>query len=219
MTIKEVFYTVSDLARHLAKEKVVTVDAFNRYAKMAQLEHAEDLFQRMKTTEGQEEYRILQKALLPYYTSSGSSLASQTTYCTLTLPSKLWHFDRLQAGGKPIELVTRSERIERSNNAVTAPTTDLPIAEIHPTVFHIYPDISSYSTGEVEHYAYLDSQEEPVIVMSQTGGIDVVNESSSVDFVLGDEYHFDLIMKILGYLNIPISKESALSYIEQKQEP
>ena len=219
MTIKNAFYVVSDLARSLAPEKELTVDMFNRYAAMSQIEMAEDIYQKMKTIEGKGESTELRRDLLPFMGGVGGSLSGNGTRCTYSVPSDLWQVDRLLAAGKLVEMLTPAELNERIDNTITAPTSSLPIGAFIILSFYIYPDVSGDGDADLVYFKYLASGDEPQIVMENSNGVDVVDAGSSVDFALKSRYHSDIIMKILAYLNIPTTKENALSYIEAKQEP
>jgi len=64
---------------------------------------------------------------------------------------------------------------------------------------------------------YYKTPDTPVYAQTITNGIPVYNSGGSTELELDEEYHIDVIRKLLEYMNIPMTNEQILNYLQQKK--
>jgi hypothetical protein len=208
MTLKDVLYTFW----HFVGEKKldISLDQINRYLEFANEELKRTVYGRIGEEKGFENEQQIMDALLPFKTFVNISLTNGAG----NLPADYWHKARMEvtSNGYEVKFVTSEECARRRNNSITQPTTTYPIVELKDGIFQVYPTSITQVT-----LVYLKKGNTPKIALKLENAIQIYDSSNSVELEWSttDKY-LDIVRIMLGYVNVPISNEQILSYVEQK---
>lgn len=216
MTIKDIAYITSEMAQALRGIKEINVDTFNRCIQLANEDLKRTVYGQFGEKIGYEMEAQISDALLPF--KKWVSIDLTTPHGIGVLPTDYWHKIRMTTpvsgtkdSGYNVDFVTGEEWTERINNSVTTPTETYPIVEIRHGFFYVYP------TSIVSvNFTYLSKGNTPTLKLKTENGIQVYDSDNSIQLTWGEDRYIDIIRIILGYLNIPVSNDQVLAYMEQK---
>lgn len=205
----DVFFLVGDFVQANKSQRELTLENFNHILNISNSDLKKSIYGTPNSPLGYGTSQHSIDSLSPFKTSSTITLSSGIG----TLPDDYWHkiVMEVSSNGVMVDFVSEQERQRRVNCSIDNPTIAYPIAEvINATQFKVYPtDITSVIL------TYLKNDTPKIIV-----GTDANHDTYTVfqNLLWKQEQYTDLIRIILGYLNIPVTNEQVLSYVEQKTQ-
>jgi hypothetical protein len=163
--------------------------------------------------EGDETEQQISDALSPFKKTETIVLSSGIG----TMPTDYWHKlgMRSLAGGadfvsKNIDFVSYKECERRIDCSIDFPSVTYPIVELKSTTFKVYPTSITSVLFTYRKHDY------PQLNLSYTN--DIPEYTTSIELLWGQDRYIDIIRLILGYLNLPVSNEQVLQYVESKTQ-
>ena len=228
--------TVYEAVRDLAnkdQQGFVTDDEFNSFARLAQLNIFNGLFDELKDSK-----RLSRSGFNPNRDKDRrkrilEDLSAFSTSATITKASGVFNMtadnssvdmSRIisistagsilldQSTTKPIEICYDEEKIERILiSTISAPTEEFPVALISDDI-HVFP--TSINKIKVRYYRYPMGR-------SSTGAtsdsaVTYTNGGTSIDFELPEHYTSDLIYEIARMIGVNLRDNDVISYTSQE---
>jgi hypothetical protein len=215
MTLEEVVYNIQSIAEIKGEVKDLSLNQFNYYLKNASLELWRKKFGYVKDEEGFETKRQISD-VMKRYVSDPTSIALATGVGTL--PAEYVHCVAIYyiSGSDKIniDLVTGETFYQRVDNGVTLPTTTYPVAYVRNNT-KIYVEPTSITPI---YMVYVSRPTTPALAMKKENGVMVYDSANSDELDWDEEYHWDIIKIMLGYIGISVNDQFLTSYIEGKLE-
>lgn len=230
MTLLTIKYTVQHIAQLFGKPLTMALEQFNNLLATAQDELFKEFVYGYANGSGAEVDSRVAHALIPFKTHNGHS-GSQASAYGLVIGKYLMSDDMFHLIGAfavydtsdypnkmiPVDIITATELLERTNNSITYPTSNQPVGFLErdkttdDLLLYLFPYYTSFPMVEVMYYKKPTT---PSLVITYANGIET-QSSSSVDLQFDSIYHIDIIRKILGYLGVAVSNPQIAQIVEE----
>lgn len=207
MTLHEMRH---ELASKYVGDKRLSIEQYNIYLREALFDVLKEQIGFPNNIAGAETDQYKRDALRKYKKTASIALTTGTG----TLPSDYMRLlpDSCSTGNIIVTYVTEAQWKYRIGHSILAPDTDYPICKITGNSIYVSP--TTITTIDIVYYK---TPLTPVYAVTMTNGIQTYNTGSSVELEIDEEYHQDIVRKILEYLSVPETNENRLGYLQQKK--
>jgi hypothetical protein len=216
-THEDILNSVIDLSERLSGPSKLTVDSYNRYIKLVNIDLLRDLYGKPKDQVGYENKQYHSDALSPFK-SEPTPLDCESG--SGSLPGDYLHMlSAYYVDGnytREVDVVTNAQSIKRRSNSLTGPSSRYPILEVFNNRFDIYP--TTIDSVIIDYIKKPTQVCEPHYALKTENGIQVYDSASSVEFMWGIDLYPEIIRRILLYLGVATKNDFITAYMETKKQ-
>lgn len=209
MTLGELVYFIQIIAENKGYQKKISREQMNLLIQQASIDLAKEKYGYLDSPTGYETHQQIKDALRKFKEISTIVVDASGH---MTIPSDYFHKGTIRYGTVPVDIVTDQVADELNASSILAPTTSYPIAVECDTYYQFYP----ITLGSVV-FTYYRLPTEPVYATKIENSIPVYDVAGSTELEWTEEYHIEIIRKVLSYLMISVGDMEVTQYVEAKQ--